>query len=645
MARIAMACIALLGLLVVACGTSKVEVGDTKAMGEIAEVAAGDAADASGPMETVEPAEGAGDAIASDACQPDCAGKECGDDGCGGSCGECGEGEECLLDWILEAMVCTGTCEALCDWGKKECGWIYPAGPHEEDGCFCGDCAEDEPYCTVTNKCSPHPQDEGELGWPCAEDKECLSGFCVDDASGKVCSMLCVEECPPDFACAQCIPCLPDQVYICLPNHARLCKPCLTDSDCNDALGDVGSRCVPLGGGGMFCGSDCSDSSCPQDYECHGMPLVDGKKADVCVREIEDGGYPCECSPLAIAESATTTCYQQNMYGKCSGERHCEEAGLTACDAKEPEPEECNGLDDDCDGEIDEGLPDYDGDGIPCEPDELDNDGVPDYMDNCPADHNPDQEDNDQDSMGDVCDPDDDNDQSLDDDDCAPLDPDIYPDAVETCDEIDNNCDGQVDEGCPCMPDCTDKECGDDGCGDDCGTCAEGTQCVDGTCEFPWWIDSETGLMWENPASGGKLKWDPAKDYCDNLGLGGYDDWYLPTIDELRTLIRGCPATETGGECNVSEGDCLSGNCMDPSCLGCALSEGPGIEGQYWPEELEGIGPMHVHWSATVKVPTGFTSTVSAWTVGPSKGSVMWQTAKSAWDSNMGAVHPFRCVR
>jgi hypothetical protein len=36
------------------------------------------------------------------ACQPDCAGKECGEDGCGGTCGECGDGEGCTDGQCVE---------------------------------------------------------------------------------------------------------------------------------------------------------------------------------------------------------------------------------------------------------------------------------------------------------------------------------------------------------------------------------------------------------------------------------------------------------------------------------------------------------------------------------------------------------------
>ena len=48
------------------------------------------------------------------------------------------------------------------------------------------------------------------------------------------------------------------------------------------------------------------------------------------------------------------------------------------------------------------------------------------------------------------------------------------------------------------------------------------------------------------------MTWDEAVKYCDELENKGYDDWYLPTIDELRMRITNCPATEPGGSCPVS---------------------------------------------------------------------------------------------
>ncbi|MDD2703283.1 MAG: DUF1566 domain-containing protein [Candidatus Omnitrophica bacterium] len=48
--------------------------------------------------------------------------------------------------------------------------------------------------------------------------------------------------------------------------------------------------------------------------------------------------------------------------------------------------------------------------------------------------------------------------------------------------------------------------------------------------------DLDTGLMWkkdESPA----LSWEEAMKYCEDMTLGGYDDWRVPTVRELGALI------------------------------------------------------------------------------------------------------------
>lgn len=68
------------------------------------------------------------------------------------------------------------------------------------------------------------------------------------------------------------------------------------------------------------------------------------------------------------------------------------------------------------------------------------------------------------------------------------------------------------------------------------------------------------------------LEYSEAQNYCKNLDEGGYNDWRLPNIDELRTLIKNCPKTEIGGECKISEkGNCLTKKCLK-SCE-CELKE------------------------------------------------------------------------
>ena len=51
--------------------------------------------------------------------------------------------------------------------------------------------------------------------------------------------------------------------------------------------------------------------------------------------------------------------------------------------------------------------------------------------------------------------------------------------------------------------------------------------------------DSRTGLMWQDDkgAANREYKWYDAISYCKNLYLGGYSDWRLPNIEELKSLI------------------------------------------------------------------------------------------------------------
>ena len=57
---------------------------------------------------------------------------------------------------------------------------------------------------------------------------------------------------------------------------------------------------------------------------------------------------------MGIENEAITRCAVTNAEGTCAGNAAAR-SGLTACDAQTP-AEVCNGLDDDCDGQIDEGL-------------------------------------------------------------------------------------------------------------------------------------------------------------------------------------------------------------------------------------------------------------------------------------------------
>jgi len=76
---------------------------------------------------------------------------------------------------------------------------------------------------------------------------------------------------------------------------------------------------------------------------------------------------------------------------------------------------------------------------------------------------------------------------------------------------------------------------------------------------------TEYGLFWSE--RGPFMTWQEADDYCEALEEDGHDDWRLPTINELRTIIINCPDTMPGGSCNVSDPECLDETCSkDCSC-------------------------------------------------------------------------------
>ena len=71
-------------------------------------------------------------------------------------------------------------------------------------------------------------------------------------------------------------------------------------------------------------------------------------------------------------------------------------------------------------------------------------------------------------------------------------------------------------------------------------------------------------LIWSDRSSN-KMNWSSAKQYCENLSEGDYTDWRLPTISELRTTIKNCSGSQSGGSCRVSD-NCLSGDCLSCYC-------------------------------------------------------------------------------
>jgi len=243
------------------------------------------------------------------------------------------------------------------------------------------------------------PIEPGGFGYPCNDNQECDSGFCVEGPEGFFCTSLCVENCPEGFSCKS-FAFGGDVVSLCMPDFVKACSPCRKDSQCNGGL------CLENEGTGRCFPTCAEDGTCPgQGYRC--LDLAEGETVrKVCLPVTGS----CSCLD-ASQEGDVRTCSIANEHGTCYGIEICDpEEGWKGCSARVPEAETCDGIDQNCDGRIDEGLPET----RPCEV-RVEGIGTCRGVERCQG---PRQW---------VCD--------------APTP------SVEICDGLDNDCDGDVDEG------------------------------------------------------------------------------------------------------------------------------------------------------------------------------------------------------
>ena len=240
------------------------------------------------------------------------------------------------------------------------------------------------------------------FGEPCEVDSQCASGLCLVMPDRSICTQPCPPDCPEGFACAPAM----------IPTSPST-DTCAPADFCEDGDGDT------FGRGPACAGTDCDDDSARlntvsaelcdnRDNDCDGQSdeqvATNGDSCDTGLLGVcQSGALTCvrgnnNCTPSQTAgtescngldddcdgetdenadsEVLTAECYSGPLgtagIGICqNGLRFCADGTFDACEGEIlPETEICNGLDDDCDGIVDDGFTiavyfrDLDGDGF-----------------------------------------------------------------------------------------------------------------------------------------------------------------------------------------------------------------------------------------------------------------------------------------
>jgi hypothetical protein len=190
----------------------------------------------------------------------------------------------------------------------------------------------------------------GAFGAPCDGNGDCDSGYCVEGPEGYLCTQACVDSCPDDYTCKAVSTGATgaDVTFLCMPIFVPVCAPCNGDAQCR------GGRCVHVDGKARCVAACEANDACARvGFTCQAVALPDGGMAPLCAPATGS----CECL-LEEHGGGVRSCVRQSALGSCAGLETCDlSAGWIDCSAPEAQEETCNGVDDDCDGVVDEDLP------------------------------------------------------------------------------------------------------------------------------------------------------------------------------------------------------------------------------------------------------------------------------------------------
>jgi hypothetical protein len=281
------------------------------------------------------------------------------------------------------------------------------------------------------------PRRDGSIETPvCTSDEACADDLYCNGA----------ERCAPEDPSADARGCLPASEPPCIVGRQHCSEEedrCLTDCEVEDDADDDGSDAIECGG------DDCDDAD---GDRFPGNP-------EVC--DAADHDEDCDLETYGFRDGDGDDVGDERCCNRDGAISYCGSDCNDAARGVHPDaPEVCNERDDDCNGEIDEGVsvdlyPDADGDHFGDE-DAVPMLGCPERVDGYVADAT----------------------------DCDDAITSIHPGREDDCSTsgVDDDCDGEPEDGCTCVPGETRA------CSDRLGVCASGSE----ICEGRYWGECDT---------------------------------------------------------------------------------------------------------------------------------------------------------
>ena len=182
---------------------------------------------------------------------------------------------------------------------------------------------------------------------------------------------------------------------------------------------------------------------------------------------------------------------------------------------------------------------------------------------------------------------------------------------ADPADSGDDSGDSQPDTS-DSIDDSDTSDSGDSTPDEDADTAPAIPECSGEASTFPC-IDPEFGLVWSS-VHDEELRQELAVSHCKDINDGGFTDWRLPTIDELRTLIKNSPETTFGGSCKVTDPGCRAEQCSTSSkCSPVSANDETGLYSK--------LGDHDTFWSSSVQSDNAD----NGWTVGFNMAAVSSQ--------------------